>query len=207
MPARSVVPNRSWSASRTSGSSAISRWTTSSLERTAAPCRAKAASASLFPAPIPPVSATLRRGFGLFAFGLGFGSRLFGFGLRLGRGLFGLCHGLFGLGRGFGSRLLGSGLLGFGLRLGRGLFGRRLFGRRLFGLCRRNLELGLGLVRNGLRLDSLGLDLVDRARNHLGRVELLDLVVERRCAGLREHFLGQAQRRGALRPRPGLLAL
>src|SRR5581483_7009245 len=98
---RSVVPKRSSSARRTSSSSAISRWTISSLEQTAAPCRAKAASASLFPAPIPPVSATLRRSFGVFAFEL-FGRRLFGFGL-------GLCR---------RSLKLGLGLVRDGHRLG-----------------------------------------------------------------------------------------
>jgi hypothetical protein len=42
----------------TSESVRIRWWTISSLETTAAPCRAKAFSASLFPAPMPPVIAT-----------------------------------------------------------------------------------------------------------------------------------------------------
>ena len=59
--ARSVVPNRSSSAARTSGSSAISRWTTSSADSVGTPRRANARSASLLPAPMPPVMATARR--------------------------------------------------------------------------------------------------------------------------------------------------
>ena len=56
---RSVVPNRSSNAARTSGFWAISSWTISSLEIVAAPWRANATSASLLPAPIAPVIATL----------------------------------------------------------------------------------------------------------------------------------------------------
>ena len=58
MRARSVVPNRSSSAARTSGSAAISRWTTSSADSVGTPRRANARSASLLPAPMPPVTAT-----------------------------------------------------------------------------------------------------------------------------------------------------
>src|SRR5581483_5106558 len=58
--ARSVVPKRSSSAARTSGSLAISRWTTSSLDCTGTPRRPNARSTSLFPAPIEPVTATVR---------------------------------------------------------------------------------------------------------------------------------------------------
>ena len=47
-------PRRSSIAALTSGSVRIRWWTISSLETTAAPCRAKAFSASLFPAPMPP---------------------------------------------------------------------------------------------------------------------------------------------------------
>jgi hypothetical protein len=61
MSLRRVVPNRSSSAAWTSGSSSISSWTISSLEIVAAPWRANACSASLLPAPIPPVIATSRR--------------------------------------------------------------------------------------------------------------------------------------------------
>src|SRR5690349_19307859 len=56
--AKSPSPKRSRRASRTSSSSRSRRWTISSLEMTAAPWRAKAARASLLPAPMPPVMAT-----------------------------------------------------------------------------------------------------------------------------------------------------
>ena len=84
-----MVPNRSSSAARTSGSSSIRSWTISSLEIVAAPWRANACSASLFPAPMPPVIATSSR-LGFFGLGLSVGRGLglgFGLGLRLGRGL------------------------------------------------------------------------------------------------------------------------
>src|SRR5207244_1962843 len=55
---RMPVPKRSSSAARTSSSSRRSRWTMSSLEIVAAPCRANAFSASVLPAPMPPVIAT-----------------------------------------------------------------------------------------------------------------------------------------------------
>src|SRR5438552_16696370 len=61
MSERFVVPKRSRSARRTSSSSSISSWTIASLEIVAAPWRANAASASLLPAPTPPVIATSRR--------------------------------------------------------------------------------------------------------------------------------------------------
>src|SRR5712691_7107380 len=52
-------PQRSRIAARTPSSSARSVCTNSSLDAVAAPCRANAASASLFPAAMPPVSATV----------------------------------------------------------------------------------------------------------------------------------------------------
>src|ERR671919_2843266 len=55
---RTLSPRRSTIARFTSWSSRRSRCTISSLEITAAPCRAKARSASDLPAPIPPVTAT-----------------------------------------------------------------------------------------------------------------------------------------------------
>src|SRR5262249_19510148 len=58
--ARSVVPKRSSSEARTSSSSAISLWTISSLDATAAPRRPNAFSAALLPAAVPPVIAALR---------------------------------------------------------------------------------------------------------------------------------------------------
>src|SRR6266540_436593 len=51
-------PKRSRTAARTSSSERSRSWTISSLEITAAPWRANAPSASDFPAPIPPVTAT-----------------------------------------------------------------------------------------------------------------------------------------------------
>src|SRR4029079_4491411 len=59
-PASSRIrsPKRSSSAFRTRESSRIRRWTIWSLETVAAPWRAKAARASLLPAPMPPVIAT-----------------------------------------------------------------------------------------------------------------------------------------------------
>src|SRR5512132_2251816 len=122
MSERFVVPKRSSSAPLTSGSSSISSWTISSLESVAAPWRANARSASLFPAPMPPVIATLSGfrliglrwlGFG-FQRGLGFGYRdrlSFGFRLELGFGF----RDRLGLGLGFRDRL--------GLQLG---LGRRI---------------------------------------------------------------------------------
>src|SRR5262249_11036105 len=50
-------PNRSASSRSTSGSCCSSECTSSSADAVAAPCRANAASASLLPAPIPPVMA------------------------------------------------------------------------------------------------------------------------------------------------------
>jgi hypothetical protein len=85
MSARLVVPKRSSSAPSTSGSSSINWWTISSLEIVAAPWRANARSASLFPAPIPPVIATLSGFFGLVRLGFGFRSGL-SFGFRDGLG-------------------------------------------------------------------------------------------------------------------------
>src|SRR5215831_6102509 len=112
MSERFVVPYRSSSAPSTSGSSSINSCTISSLEIVAAPCRANERRASLFPAPMPPVIATLS---GLF-----------------GCGLVGLC-GLLGL----GDHRLGLGLgdrLGLRDRLGLGLdFGYRA--RLGVGLC------------------------------------------------------------------------
>src|SRR3954454_23319735 len=70
MSARFVVPYRSSRAPLTSGSSSISSWTISSLEIVAAPWRPNARSASLFPAPMPPVIATLSGFFGFVALGL-----------------------------------------------------------------------------------------------------------------------------------------
>src|SRR4051812_49889420 len=70
-------PHLSRTASRTSGLERRSSWTISSLEMTAAPWRAKALSASDFPAPMPPVTATatgLRLGLvAAFLVGVGFG--------------------------------------------------------------------------------------------------------------------------------------
>ena len=76
MSARFVVPKRSSSALLTSVSSSIRSWTISSLEIVAAPWRANASSASLFPAPMPPVIATLSGFFGLVRLGFGLGVRL-----------------------------------------------------------------------------------------------------------------------------------
>src|SRR5262249_6938913 len=105
MCGRSVVPKRSSRAARTCGSSAISRWTMSSAEHTAAPPRSKASRASLFPAPIPPVRATLRVGLGLL------------------RSRFGLCLQLrvhLGIGLGDGLRVCLGDQLRLGNRLGLG---------------------------------------------------------------------------------------
>src|SRR5690349_1624712 len=107
---RIALPKRSTSWARTSRSSLSRRWTISSLEMTAAPCRANAARASLLPAPMPPVMAT--------AIGLAKLLRgLFGGSLGLGGGL--LRHGLFGQSLGGGGGLLRGRLgLGGGLELG-----------------------------------------------------------------------------------------
>src|SRR6266511_3814411 len=119
MSARLVVPKRSSNAVLTSGSSSISSWTISSLEIVAAPWRANACSASLFPAPMPPVIATSSRlRFGL---GLSVGDRLrfrdrlgSRFGLRLRDGLLVRDGGLRfserigGCGRAFGKDFLGE---------------------------------------------------------------------------------------------------
>src|SRR5580765_6680958 len=146
-------PKRSRSASRTFASSCRRRWTMSSLEMTAAPCRAKAARASLFPAPMPPVMAT--------AIGLA--------------KLLGLVGGSLGLGGRLRRRLLGGRFRRFGDRLVRRLFRcgleLRLLGRRL------ELRLGFGLCfverrclgsRRALREDLLGEVEVRRAFDHLG---------------------------------------
>src|SRR3954449_10537122 len=165
--ALSLVPKRCSSADFTSGSS-YSSWTTSSLEIVAAPWRAKAASASLFPAPMPPVIATasglcglvslVRRGRGLtlgVAGALLFGGARIGFDARI--RLFGLDLGPSGrnVGRGFGDRGLGLcvGALGFRVR-GLGLCVRALgFRARGLGLCVRALGFrvrGLGLCVRAL---------------------------------------------------------
>src|SRR5262249_38614910 len=102
MSDRFVVPKRSSNAPLTSGSSSISSGTISSLEIVAAPWRANARSASVLPAPMPPVIATLRGFFRLVSLGLGFCGRL------------GLWGGLFRLGRRrlrLGRRLLRLGCL------------------------------------------------------------------------------------------------
>src|SRR6476661_1547181 len=124
MSARLVVPKRSSSAPSTSGSSSINWWTISSLEIVAAPWRANAASASLFPAPMPPVIATATGLRGLVGL------------VRRGRGLDGLLGRDRGLaGRDLGSRLrdgrLGESLVG-GLLL-RPFLGESLVGALL--LC------------------------------------------------------------------------
>src|SRR6185312_15672654 len=137
-------PKRSRSASRTFASSCRRRWTMSSLEMTAAPCRAKAARASLFPAPMPPVMAT--------AIGLA--------------KLLGLVGGSLGLGGRLRRRLLGGRFRRFGDRLVRRLFRCGLELRLGLGLCfveRRCLG-----SRRALREDLLGEVEVRRAFDHLG---------------------------------------
>src|SRR4051794_23306936 len=119
MSDRFVVPNRSSSARLTSASSSINSWTISSLEMVAAPWRANARRASLFPAPMPPVIATLSGLLGLV--GLGLGSRL-GLGLDVCRR--------------------------FGCRIRRGLDGGRLLGRLLRLRLRLGLGLRLGFREN-----------------------------------------------------------
>src|SRR5512132_3816373 len=142
-------PKRSTTAWCTSSSACSRRWTMSSLEIVAAPCRAKAASASLFPAPMPPVMATAigrAKLLGLFGGALGLGGRL-----GLGSGFFRCELGLLGL-RFLGKRLLGSGS-GLGLRLGGGL-------RHCLHGCLGSLRLlGLRDLGDGLR----------RLREHLFR--------------------------------------
>src|SRR4029079_4427013 len=115
-----VSPQRSRTAACTSGSERRSSWTISSLEMTAAPLRAKAASASDLPAPIPPVTATAT------GFRLGLVAAL------LVRGCAGNRFSLVGLGlRGRHELGLGARLrLGARFELGRflGLFGEDLLG-------------------------------------------------------------------------------
>src|SRR5262245_2900031 len=165
-------PRRSTTAWCTSSSSRSRRWTMSSLEIVATPWRAKAASASLFPAPMPPVMATAigrDKLLGLFGGALGLDGRR-----GLGGGLFGSGHRLLGgwlLDRGLGFRLdngLGLyGRLGEGLGLhgclgeGLGLHGCLGDGLRLLGLrdLGRRLLLGLRYLADGLR----------RLREHLFR--------------------------------------
>src|SRR5690349_10909294 len=145
--AKSPSPKRSRRASRTSSSSRSRRWTISSLEMTAAPWRAKAARASLLPAPMPPVMAT-----------------------AIGRvKLLGLLGGSLGLdgGLGFGGRL---GLDG-GLGLGGSVLDRRLglgLGRRLCLRLGGRLELGRFRRCRALREDLLGEIEVRRAFDGLG---------------------------------------
>src|SRR5262245_49819895 len=143
LPSSSItsLPKRSTSWARTSSSSLSSRCTISSLEMTAAPCRANAARASLLPAPMPPVMATAI-------------------------GLAKLLRGLFGGSLGLGDRLLGRGFLGGSLGLGGRLLGRRLLGRRLGLGCR--LQLGLRLLGLGRRLGLLGLRSCLRCRRGFG---------------------------------------
>src|SRR6266508_2436024 len=123
-------PKRSRSAARTSSSELSRSWTISSLEITAAPCRANARSASDFPAPIPPVTATatgralgglffLRRSW-ITALGVA-GTLLF---RRHAVGL----DALVGL---LGRRFLGEGLLSGGLL--RPVLGEDLFGEAQLG--------------------------------------------------------------------------
>src|SRR5215212_8487579 len=109
---RTPSPSRSTIARLTSASLRSRWWTISSLETVAAPSRANARSASVFPAPIPPVIATatgrlkLRGLVGFFVAG-----RRFGCGLGLGHGL------------GLSGRLSPGlrGRLSLGLHLGNGL--------------------------------------------------------------------------------------
>src|SRR5215208_4110870 len=172
---RTPSPSRSTIARLTSASLRSRWWTISSLETVAAPSRANARSASVFPAPIPPVIATatgrlkLRGLVGFFVAG-----RRFGCG-------FGLDHGL-GLGlRGRPSLgLRGRLSLGFRLDLGNGLdrsLGDR-FVEHLDVLCGRHFARGrvaehvLGEIEVrgerctvGARLDRLALlDALQRER-------------------------------------------
>src|SRR5215212_4618010 len=114
---RTPSPSRSTIARLTLSSLRSRWWTISSLETVAAPRRANACSASVLPAPIPPVIATAtgrRKLGGLFGFFVG-GRRL-GLGLRLGLG----GRDRLGLGSRDGLRLLD---LGHGLE---GALGDRL---------------------------------------------------------------------------------
>src|SRR6266545_6521283 len=127
-------PKRSRTAARTSSSEPSSSWTISSLEITAAPCRANARSASDFPAPIPPVTAT-----------------------ATGRAL----GGLFFLRRSWITALGVAGTLLFrrhavGLDALVGLLGRRFLGEGLLGDRLLRPVLGEDLLRPVLREDLLG---------------------------------------------------
>src|SRR5262245_9674834 len=147
---RSLVPKRSTSAALTPGSS-YSSWTTSSLEIVAAPWRANAASASLLPAPMPPVIATAS-------------------GLALALGLLSLFGGVRGVAFRIAGPLVGRiGCVGVDARLG------VVLGRCLSGLGRRNVERGLGdglgslFLGRGLRLRGRDLTL---GKHVLGEVDL-----------------------------------
>src|SRR6266480_4206965 len=204
---RMPVPKRSSSAARTSSSSRRSRWTMSSLETVAAPCRANACSASVFPAPMPPVIATATgrdrdsacvRGTGsIFRLGIrrmpepssdslqvGVASE------RLGQLL------LFGFGRRRGSLSLGV----TGARLVRGLgvrldavideLGRqitRVRRRGLGGLAARRLDdLRRNRLRQGLLVDGNGLGDSLRLRKNLFRkVEIRRSLDRLRVVGTR----------------------
>jgi hypothetical protein len=61
MSSNTLAPHRSRIASMTVSSPRSKAWTISSDEIVAAPCFSKALSASLLPAPMPPVIATLSR--------------------------------------------------------------------------------------------------------------------------------------------------
>src|SRR5512132_1878771 len=145
---RMPVPKRSSSAARTSSSSRRSRWTMSSLEIVAAPCRANACSASVFPAPIPPVIATATGRTRLL---------LFGFGSRRRRGSPSLGVAGARLVRGLGVRL-DAVVDELGRQIARvrrcGLGG--LAARRLDDLCRNRLRQRLLVCGSGLG-DSLRL--------------------------------------------------
>src|SRR5262249_39190878 len=148
-------PQRSRIACRTSSSSASSRCTKSSLETVAAPWRANAASASLFPAAMPPVSATVTGRGTLFRFGR--------------RGLVGALDGLVVGGR----RLDFGGRLRIALRSG--IVGEDVFGeidrrrRGLFAGLRRHRHAPLDALQRKRQAPTLGVDLEDA---HVHRVAL-----------------------------------
>src|SRR5512133_501605 len=150
--AKTASPKRSFSASRTDSSSCSRRWTMSSLEMTAAPWRAKAARASLLPAPMPPVMATaigLAKLLGLVCGSLGLGGRLRLLGRLFGRFRDRLLGGLF-----FACCLVRLRLLG-GLEL-RLRLGLRLVQRRCLGSCRALREDLLREIEVRRALDDLG---------------------------------------------------
>src|SRR5690242_19275929 len=188
--AKSPSPKRSRRASRTSSSSRSRRWTISSLEMTAAPWRAKAARASLLPAPMPPVMATAIgrvKLLGLLGGSLGLGGGL-GFGGRLGPlGRLGLDGGL-GLGGSVGL----DRRLGLGRRLCLRLGGRLELGR--FRRCRALREDLLGEIEVRRAFDGLGV------LGPLGHAAALDpLEREREAAPLGVHLDDLGLDRVALR--------